>query len=115
MHDDLWGDPEYRRMVHDDREVKLPTPRVISKQTPKTLSPQAHMVLEYLRSGRGLSNLIAINVLGTGSLSSRIAELRALGFDIHGDRREDPVHHRSYKVYKLRSEPSKKRSPGVMR
>lgn len=71
------------------------------------------MVLEYLRSGRGLSNLIALNVLGVGSLSSRVAELRKKGFDIHGDRRIEPANNRTYVVYKLRSEP--RRSQGVMR
>lgn len=101
----------------------MPTPKTISKQTPRTLSPQAHMVLEYLRAGRGLSNLIALNVLQVGSLSSRIAELRKKGFDISGDRRREPSPaHRTYLVYKLVSEPrwltpkgQFKRSPGVMR
>lgn len=93
----------------------MPTPRLISNQTPKTLSPQAHMVLEYLRSGRGLSNVIALNVLGCGSLSSRVAELCKKGFDISKDRRTDPVKERSYVVYKLVSEPRIRKSPGVMR
>lgn len=94
----------------------VPTPRTILYTTPRTLSPQAHMVLEYLRSGRGLSNLIALNVLGVGSLSSRVAELRKKGFDIAGDWRREPApHHRTYTVYKLVSEPVRRRTPGVMR
>lgn len=74
----------------------------VPKSTPKTLSPQAHLVLEYLRSGKGLSNLIALNVLGIGSLSSRVAELRTKGFQIIGDRRKEPEPiRRTYVVYKL--------------
>ena len=72
------------------------------KATPKALYPQTHMVLEYLRSGRGLSALIALNVLGVGSLSSRIAELRGNGYVINGYSRRspDPLPRR-YIVYKL--------------
>lgn len=80
--------------------------------TPRTLSPQGHLVLEYLRSGRGLSSLIALNVLGIGSLSSRIAELRKKGFNIIGDRRCEPSPvRRTYIVYKLVEPTRIKREP----
>lgn len=56
------------------------------------------LVLDYLQSGRTLSNLVAITNLGVGSLTSRIAELRADGFDIKDEWREDFGKQR-YKAY----------------
>jgi hypothetical protein len=40
------------------------------------MSPQASLVLDYLRTGRKLTPLIAHVTLGIASLTSRIAELR---------------------------------------
>ncbi len=64
---------------------------------------QRKLVLEYLQSGRTLSNLVAITNLGVGSLTSRIAELRADGFDIKDEWRED-FGGKRYKAYWLPQE-----------
>ena len=64
------------------------------------LSPQCTLVLEYLQSGRALTNLIAITNLGVGSLSSRVAELRTLGYDIVGTPKTD-FSGQSYTSYTL--------------
>ncbi|MCW2317110.1 hypothetical protein M2322_002664 [Rhodoblastus acidophilus] len=65
-----------------------------------TLSQQQQLVLEYLQSGRALTNLIAISNLGVGSLSSRIAELRAMGTAITGTPKYD-FNGRRYMSYTL--------------
>lgn len=46
------------------------------------LSTQQQIVWDYLKAGRTLTNTVALTCLGVGSLSSRIAELRKLGFPI---------------------------------
>ncbi len=46
------------------------------------LNPQATIVLDYLKSGRDLTGLIAMVTLGVVSLTSRISELRKAGYDI---------------------------------
>lgn len=56
---------------------------------PRSLSPQAQLLLDYMGQGRSLTNLIALTVLGVGSVSTRIAELRALGYDIKSEPCED--------------------------
>lgn len=70
---------------------------------PKELSPQEQLVLDYLMSGRALTNLVAMANLGVGSLSSRIAALRKLGHEV-----EDAWSHdhfgRSFKKYFIRVE-----------
>lgn len=48
----------------------------------KTLSPQQKLIMDYLNRGRTITNKVAMIALGVGSLSSRIAELRKLGFMI---------------------------------
>jgi hypothetical protein len=65
-----------------------------------TMKPQSRAVLEYLKSGKGLSNLIALNTLGVGSLSSRISELKRLGYDIEATSHKNPLGKR-YNVYHL--------------
>lgn len=42
------------------------------------LTPQAALVLDYLTSGRKITNLVAHMTLGVASLTARIAELRAV-------------------------------------
>ena len=65
----------------------------------KELTPQQTRVLEYLQSGKTLTNKVALTCLDVGSLSSRIAELRKLGHDITSEMKEDHAD-RSYKVYR---------------
>ncbi len=71
---------------------------------PTTMKPQTRTVLEYLRSGKGLSAAVAMMTLGIGSLSSRVAELNALGYDISSASRRTPNGKR-YNVYHLVGEP----------
>lgn len=47
--------------------------------TTKQMSAQQAIVYEYLKAGKTLTNQVALNCLGVGSLSSRIAELRRGG------------------------------------
>lgn len=74
------------------------------------LTPSALTVLNALKSGRGLSNLLALTTLGVGSLSSRIAELRAAGHTIHAEMNTGTSGKR-YAVYRLDGAPMKKLSP----
>ncbi len=64
------------------------------------LSAQQTALVDYLMSGRTCTNLIAITNLGIGSLSSRVAELRALGYPIKGEDGED-IHGKKYKKYSM--------------
>lgn len=56
---------------------------------PITLTPQAKLVLDYLNSGKSLTQMIALNNLGVGSITKRIAELRKAGHTIKTDRKLD--------------------------
>lgn len=47
----------------------------------KPLSPQADIILHYLKSGRELTPLIAHITLGIASLTSRMSELNAMRGD----------------------------------
>ena len=67
----------------------------------RTMAPQSRIVLDYLKSGKGLSNFIALGTLGVGSLSSRISELKRLGYDILSESRVSP-HGKRYAVYHLK-------------
>lgn len=69
--------------------------------TKPNLSEQQKVVLEYLQGGRTLTNKVALTCLGVGSLSSRIAELRRLGYDIVDELAEDKLTGRNYKKYDL--------------
>jgi N-acetylmuramoyl-L-alanine amidase len=84
---------------------KAPAPVAPVVEEPKgiaELSQQNRLVLEYLRSGRTLTNLIAVSNLGVGSLTSRIAELRKLyGEDYIKDETDTDFHKRRYKKYFL--------------
>lgn len=70
------------------------------KPSTKELSPQQQMLIDYLKAGHSLTQQIAINALGIGSLTSRIAELRKLGFAITDETHKD-FHGASYKKYRL--------------
>jgi hypothetical protein len=53
------------------------------------MTPQQRLVLDYLHGGHKLTNLVAVANLGVGSLSSRIAELRKMGYAIEDEVRKD--------------------------
>lgn len=67
---------------------------------PIELTPQQGRVIRYLAKGSTLTNKVAIMCLDVGSLTSRIAELRRLGFKI-ADTLETDHAGRSYKKYDL--------------
>lgn len=69
--------------------------------TASALTPQQRTILEYLQAGRSLTNQIALNNLGIGSLTSRIAELRKMGHQIT-DTVEKDFHGKDYKKYALK-------------
>lgn len=84
--------------MSDSRDKTLAPPR------PEVLPHDQRLVIEYLLSepGRTISNHVAIMELGIGSLSSRIAELRKLGFKIVDTFKRD-FHGVRYKAYWLES------------
>lgn len=43
---------------------------------------QNDMLLEYLKSGKGITQMEAIGKFGIGRLASRICDLKARGYDI---------------------------------
>lgn len=43
---------------------------------------QTTMILEHLKTGRGLTQLEALNMYGVGRLASRIHDLKAAGYEI---------------------------------
>lgn len=91
------------------REAVLPfvpqevSPVTIDIPTPENLTPQNRLLVEYLKSGRSLSTMVAITSLGVFTLSKRIAELRAMGLPIHDTWATDH-HGRRYKKYTLAAE-----------
>lgn len=66
----------------------------------KKLTTQQSIIVDYLKEGRTLTNIVAISCLGVGSLSSRIAELRKLGYDIEVEMDVDRFE-RHFKKYRL--------------
>ncbi|MDG4856407.1 helix-turn-helix domain-containing protein [Mesorhizobium sp. WSM4982] len=66
------------------------------------LTTQQEIVMSQLNAGRSLTNLVAITCHGVSSLSSRIAELRKLGYPIE-DRMETDQFERQYKVYFIKA------------
>lgn len=65
------------------------------------LTGSQQVVIDYLKKGRTLTNKVALTCLGVGSLSSRIAELRRLGYPITDALEEDTLTGRNFKKYRL--------------
>jgi hypothetical protein len=66
--------------------------------TPPNMSPQVKLVLDYLQTGRSITPLLAITNLGVASLTTRISELRKMGFKIFDEWSFDHFERR-YKRY----------------
>lgn len=64
------------------------------------LSPNNRLLVEYMQAGRTLTNNVAVNSLKVGSLTSRVAELRRLGWPVVSRWKTD-FHGRRYKTYGL--------------
>lgn len=79
---------------------KLREDCLVMSQLPLKLSTQQDIVVQYLKTGHTLTTLIAMTNLGIASLSSRVAELRALGYDIEGEDKLD-FNGRRYVAYTL--------------
>lgn len=69
--------------------------------TEHKLTQQQQVVMDYLSRGRTLTNKVALTCLGVGSLSSRIAELRRMGYVIVDAFEEDRLTGRLFKKYNL--------------
>ena len=65
------------------------------------LTTQQQIVVDYLKRGRTLTNKVALTCLGVGSLSSRVAELRRLGFKITDSHETDQLTGRLFKKYNM--------------
>lgn len=67
---------------------------------PTALTPQAKLVLEYLKSGRELTPLIAAHTMGVSSVTTRISELRKAGHKVTATWSRDHFGKR-YKKYSM--------------
>lgn len=67
----------------------------------KKLTTQQTVVLDYLMKGRTLTNKVALSCLGVGSLSSRISELRKLGYKIAVQNEEDKLTGNTFRKYNM--------------
>ena len=66
---------------------------------PESLTTQQRVVFDALEAGKTLTNSVAITCYGIGSLSSRVAELRRLGYEITDEIDVDRFQRR-YKKYR---------------
>lgn len=77
----------------------------------RPLSPQTARVLDILTTTRSLTPVIALTVYHIGSLTKRIADLRAAGYEITSTRRKDG-YGRQYVEYSLIKTPHEKAREG---
>jgi N-acetylmuramoyl-L-alanine amidase len=84
------------QIVKEARDAPEPAP----PEDPSRLRPQQQLIVDYLTAGRTLTTKVAVVSLGIMSVSSRIAELRKLGFPI---REEEATDHfgKRYVKYRL--------------
>ena len=68
------------------------------------ISPQAQLVLDYMKSGRLMTPMVAMISLAVSSLTARVAELRRAGYEIE-DKWDKDHHNRRYKTYWLKGVP----------
>jgi hypothetical protein len=66
----------------DTKERRRQDGRTSKGARPDGLTEQQGIVIDYLKRGSTLTNKVALTCLGVGSLSSRVAELRRMGFNI---------------------------------
>jgi len=69
----------------------------------QALSPQAKLVLDYLKTGRTLTNIIAMTTLKVYALPRRIADLTEAGYNILKERKRD-FQGAAYVAYSLPAE-----------
>lgn len=76
---------------------------------PTPISPQSAKLLDYLsEEDREITQLVALTILGIGSLSARIADLRRAGYKIDGKRKHE-VRGGTYTSYRLVETPHQRR------
>jgi hypothetical protein len=71
------------------------------------LTPQAALVLDYLKTGRHLTNLVALTNLGIGSLTRRITELRNAGYAVKDQWGQDHFERRYKRYWMVKQEEAK--------
>ena len=59
-------------------------------------------ILKFLKSGRSITPIIALNVFGCLRLSARIADLKGLGYDITSKPYKVPRSKKIVAIYKLK-------------
>lgn len=69
------------------------------------LSTQHKLIVAYLEKGRTLTNKVALTCLGIGSLSSRVSELRGMGYLFTVEDEEDHAG-KVFRKYNLKAKPS---------
>jgi phage gp16-like protein len=74
-----------------------------TERTNVKLNPQQELLIDYMRNGSTLTNMIAANNLGVQSVSRRITELQELGFKIKKAWKKDHFGNR-YMTYSLEEE-----------
>jgi hypothetical protein len=72
-----------------------------TEDAPAPLTPQAQLVLDYLKSGRTLTNLIAMTSLRVYALPRRISDLTKAGHEIIKQRKTDHLG-ATYVAYSLK-------------
>lgn len=91
------------RLPHHSHPGDLMDTETKTAERPQ-LTGQQQVIVDYLSANRSLTNLHALVSLGIGSITSRIAELRAMGYVITSTRKKD-FHEKEYVQYDLVSVP----------
>ncbi len=74
------------------------------------MTPQQELLLDYLKEGRTLTNVIAATNLGVQSVSRRITELQDLGYEIEKTWKQDHFGKR-YVTYSLKMDEQESPTP----
>jgi len=97
-------------MQHLEAIIARNKPRALKRSRPATtLSPQAAKLLDYLsEDSREITQLVALTILGIGSLTARIGDLKRAGYRIEAKRKHE-VRGGTYTSYRLIETPHQAR------
>lgn len=62
---------------------------------------QTEQIIDFLKSGRSITPIDALNHIGCFRLASRISEIKKLGFNIQKDMVTDEISGKTYARYRL--------------
>ena len=97
-------------MQHLVAIIKRNKTAALKRSRPATaLSPQAAKLLDYLSvDSREITQMVALTILGIGSLTARVGDLRRAGYKIKGTRKHE-VRGGTYTSYRLIETPHQRR------